>query len=1391
MNENARELSHSDYTVGWICALPGTELVAAGAMLDEEHTVLQAADPNDINSYLFGRIGDHNVVIACLPVEQTGKVSAATVAKDMVRSFPAIRFGLMVGIGGGAPFYGAPNEGTTDVDESDESEDEGMDKIQDIRLGDVVISQHSKSSEAVLQYDFGKSVQGQEFIRAGGQLNKPPGIVLNAISMLKGQHARKGHKICDLLSEMLANNPRMRKNFKHPGSAKDHLFKSEICHVPGKKCESCQGPDGANLVKRKQRLSEEPQIHYGTIGSADQVMKDALLRDKWSQTEKIKCFEMEAAGLMDTLPCLVIRGICDYADSHKNKVWQPYAAAVAAAYAKELLHKIAGQGVLHLPPVDKAMFKVLRKLEQLELRQVSDRETACLQAFRTTDYEYQKDFNPDKEDGTCSWCHQSPIFQNWQENHLSCLLWITADPGCGKSVLCKDLVDKRLFGLESSDTTICYFFFKDTSAETRSPANAVAAFLHQVLKSKNGWKAMRHALPAYLENAEKVCQSLDVMWTILKDISQDPECGRIILVLDALDECEAKDQKSFIRRLKGLECDVKSQAPTHHLKVVVTSRPYFNLENEFSELTKSNLRVRLPGEKLSTQLQSEMNYVVHARMSRLGSRIVKDTTREELLRGILATENRTYLWLDLVFKIIEQMPRIDRQTVKALLGNLPQTVDDVYNSILLKAPNQVQAKRLLQIIVAATRPLRLREVGVALAITEETECYEDLELQSGEQLATSVRNICGLFVHIVDETVFLIHQSAKEFLISLSEEVTTIWPSWKYSISVSDSALLLTSICIRFIYLKELGKKKAPPIREAEELASSYDFLDYSANSWAVHFGHMTIQDRHHFSPQAMDLCSVETDRYMDWEIAVRRVGRSVHPFPLHIASYLGLDMVVRTLLASPGVDVNSKTDDNRTPIFCAVDNGHEGIVKILLAIPGIDINMPSSNGNTPLSMAIILAHKGIVKLLLAAPSIEINSLDENGYPPLHLAIYQGDESIVKLLLNTPGIDINMTNRGGFHPLFLASFQGNEGIVKLLLTAPGFEINSLNEKGHSLLCLAIYQGHEGILKLLLDNPGIDINIADGDGKTPLYYAINQGYEDTVKLLLNNPGIDINMTSRGGFSPLSLASSQGHEGIVKLLLTTPGIDINMANGGGKTPLSYAIYQGHEDIVKLLLTAPGIDINMADGGGNPPLSYAILQGHEGIVKLLLATPGIDVNIANRDGFQPLSLASLKGHEGILKKLLTAPGIDINMAGRDGFQPLSLASSRGHEGIVKLLLTAPGIDINIADGDGNTPLTYAIHQGHEGIVKLLLTAPGIDINIAGRHSAPPLSLASFKGHEGIVKLLLAAPGVDINMVGREGFQPLFLASFQGHEGTVKLLSDALRIDINSDEVQDCYTP
>ncbi|KAL4813865.1 nucleoside phosphorylase domain-containing protein [Aspergillus spinulosporus] len=299
-------------------------------------------------------------VIACLPAEITGKASAATVARDMIRSFPAMTFGLMVGVGGGAPYYGVRGnhgflgmEENGDPDESEDSEDES-ENIRDIRLGDVVISLHSKSSEAVVQYDFGKSLQEKEFILSGGKLNNPPSIVLSGVGLLKAQHQLEGHRICQTLAEIVSRYPALATKFQYPGSHKDCLFKSDFVHKAGKKtCKTCRSSD-SNLVKRPNRPDNSPRLHYGTIGSADQVINDAILRDKWAREESIICFEMEAAGL-DFFPCLVIRGICNYADSHKNKIWQPYAAATAACYAKELLSVIPGQGAMNMDPIKHSM----------------------------------------------------------------------------------------------------------------------------------------------------------------------------------------------------------------------------------------------------------------------------------------------------------------------------------------------------------------------------------------------------------------------------------------------------------------------------------------------------------------------------------------------------------------------------------------------------------------------------------------------------------------------------------------------------------------------------------------------------------------------------------------------------------------------------------------------------------------------------------------------------------------------------------------------------------------------------------------------------------------------------------------------------------------------------
>ena len=326
-------------------------------MLDKRHPNL-AKPPNDPNAYTLGSIGSHNIVIACLPKGRIGTSSATAVATYMVNAFPAIRFGLMVGIGGGVP--------------------------PKVRLGDVVVSVPAGQLPGVVQWDMGKAELGGQFKRTGALSNQPT-LLLTALAQMETRHELEGSKMPEYLEAPGEKYPRLVAKYLRTDRLEDVLFKVSYGHVsktekdPGAKQgdrygeeeekeengeldedkeDSCQFCDKGQTVKRKQR---ETRVHYGTIASGNQVIKDAAFRDRLSKgLGGVLCVEMEAAGLLDNYPCIVIRGICDYADSHKNKEWQEHAAATAAAFAKELLEYVEPYDVA----AERRVRDVLPRLDQ-------------------------------------------------------------------------------------------------------------------------------------------------------------------------------------------------------------------------------------------------------------------------------------------------------------------------------------------------------------------------------------------------------------------------------------------------------------------------------------------------------------------------------------------------------------------------------------------------------------------------------------------------------------------------------------------------------------------------------------------------------------------------------------------------------------------------------------------------------------------------------------------------------------------------------------------------------------------------------------------------------------------------------------------------------------------
>ncbi|KAH7308547.1 hypothetical protein B0I35DRAFT_442174 [Stachybotrys elegans] len=305
-----KRLSHDKYKVAWICPLE-VEQIAAMEMLDEEHEALPQSTA-DHNVYSLGSINGHNVVIAGL--YQPGNCPAATVVAQMRMTFPNLRFGLLVGIGGGVPVQ----------------TDSGM-----IRLGHVVVSKPAGEHSGAVQYDHGKAKDGQ-FQRTGA-LAPPPAVLLNAAQALAVRRARMADDPVKLNVGRINTSLRNLRRYQFPGVDNDHLYPPHYSHLrSGTAC----GEGGCDPSQRIHRADDDDDtyvvVHRGTIASGELVVKTARLRDTLAQQYGLLCFEMEAAGALSEFPCMVIRGISDYCDSHKNDQWHGYAAAVAAAYARQL-----------------------------------------------------------------------------------------------------------------------------------------------------------------------------------------------------------------------------------------------------------------------------------------------------------------------------------------------------------------------------------------------------------------------------------------------------------------------------------------------------------------------------------------------------------------------------------------------------------------------------------------------------------------------------------------------------------------------------------------------------------------------------------------------------------------------------------------------------------------------------------------------------------------------------------------------------------------------------------------------------------------------------------------------------------------------------------------------
>ena len=650
------------------------------------------------------------------------------------------------------------------------------------------------------------------------------------------------------------------------------------------------------------------------------------------------------------------------------------------------------------------------------------------------DYEWYKNRIESRVEGTCKWFLDHPKYKTWTSESCGPLL-VSADPGCGKSVLAKHLIDYELAG----KATVCYFFFKDQDQNTIQ--QALRALLHQILIHKP--ILAKHVRSEYRKNGESFVTLNSSLWNIFEGAINDEHAGSVIFVLDALDECAELDLKELVRMLKRQFKEMKN-SKTSRIKFLLTSRPYEQIMTNFRELVDIFPYVRIPGEEASEQISKEVNCVIEHRVWRLAkdhgfNPRVEETLRERLLR----IQHRTYLWVYLVFNYIEEqgLEKRTEKGVEASLATLPKDVNEAYEKILNKvvSGHRKWVNKALCIIVAAAKAFTLEEMNIAVNIEVSTESVLDLDLEEEQTFASRLRHRCGLFVSIYGGRVYLLHQTAREFLIDeLSELELARQPPWRWrgSMDMTSANRTIAEICITYLLFTdftkecfaELDKRLSNNSLHFEEQEQELNFLVanrflfYSACNWIRHFGRCDPRSRAFLASSAVELFSQDLRQIRHWfriyghENGVRQPSPSSHG--LILASYFGLHEVVELLLFDS--DPNIQRGSNRfTALQWATMGDYTTTVKILLD-KGADPNIGDIEGKTPLFRAVENCNVELVRLLLDRGA-NINAIDEERWTTLHYAVIidkKEAKTIVEMLLKA-GADANRKIGNGYTPLEL------------------------------------------------------------------------------------------------------------------------------------------------------------------------------------------------------------------------------------------------------------------------------------------------------------------------------------------------------------------------------------
>jgi ankyrin repeat protein len=579
------------------------------------------------------------------------------------------------------------------------------------------------------------------------------------------------------------------------------------------------------------------------------------------------------------------------------------------------------------------------------------------------------------------------------------------------------------------------------------------------------------------------------------------QAGEVILVLDGIDKiasCERGELvNGLVRRLDA--------ATIPNLKIVFTSRPCSTTQRSMQALENRHPSIHIRGDDPIPAYQiSDIGTYIRHRAYQLATRRCLLQNEHPFLLGQLTTvPSKTYLWAEYVIDEIEAAVAIPTGSIRAMVGTVPNIVQREYAELLRWSADYGPAKTILHMIIAARRPLSLKELAGAL----EALGTEHIQIEPMHRFRHSIREICRLLITTTEDVVQFVHLSVRKFLLEQKHDGYLSYTAWEKSLWPGESHRILAEACVKYLHCTYTDTY----YNKWDELVAmipQHHFLQYAVQSWHHHVRLADLNDGSAVHQLVLDLLSRDDDVPYFW-FRNNMFDVYISPWtPLMKASYLGFSQAATTLLQSDNVKPNSVQKFNRSPFSLAAENGRENIVQLLLdashrqsilsrMFNRLRIATPDTLGRTPLWYAANGGRVAVVKLLLGTGKVKPDRGDRGTLIPLECAAANGHIRVVRLLAEC-GLHLNTPDGHRQTPLWYAAAGGHVEVVRFLLGTgradPDHSTGSITP-----LMAAVENGHVKIVRLLVETGRVNFAFRDMD-ETPLMRATRMGHEEIACIL---------------------------------------------------------------------------------------------------------------------------------------------------------------------------------------------------------------------------------------------------------------------------------------------------